>query len=284
MLAEFYFWRLRKFVKNVAVITGGVGGMGLATAKLLGISSHVIITDINQKTLEIAARELEQSGIGCDPIVCDVTNKKSVEALVSQASERGVITSVVHTAGISPQMGDPEKILRVNALGTVNITDAFYPVARNGFALVNVSSMAAYMLPKILVSQRIYRRACVDPDKFLRNMKARYCWLPKEIHRRGVAYMISKHFVGWYSRINAAKFGSQNARILSISPGTFDTDMGRLEKETGSFRMLEKAALRRPGTSEEIAEILAFFASEKAGYTTGVDILCDGGVIAGRMS
>ena len=53
--------------------------------------------------------------------------------------------------------------------------------------------------------------------------------------------------------------------------------MGRLEKESGSERLVATAALKRFGTPEEIAELLAFCASSKSGYFTGVDILCDGG-------
>ena len=45
-------------------------------------------------------------------------------------------------------MGDAEFIMRINAIGTVNVNDGFYPIAGEGFAIVNVASMAAYMLPK----------------------------------------------------------------------------------------------------------------------------------------
>ena len=56
--------------------------------------------------------------------------------------------------------------------------------------------------------------------------------------------------------------------------------MGRLEEQSGAGAMIDYAALRRFGKPEEIAELLAFCASEKAGYLTGIDILCDGGVVA----
>jgi len=58
--------------------------------------------------------------------------------------------------------------------------------------------------------------------------------------------------------------------------------MGRLEEKSGSAEMLKMAALKRFGRSEEIAELLAFCASEKAGYLTGTDVLCDGGVIGSK--
>jgi NAD(P)-dependent dehydrogenase (short-subunit alcohol dehydrogenase family) len=57
--------------------------------------------------------------------------------------------------------------------------------------------------------------------------------------------------------------------------------MGRLEEKSGAGKLIEYAALRRLGRPEEVAELLAFCASDKAGYLTGVDILCDGGTKAG---
>ena len=84
----------------------------------------------------------------------------------------------------------------------------------------------------------------------------------------------------WYCRSQAAKFGTRGARIVSISPGSIDTAMGRLEEQSGSGAMLRHAALKRFGRPEEVAELLAFCASDRAGYVTGIDILCDGGVVA----
>jgi NAD(P)-dependent dehydrogenase (short-subunit alcohol dehydrogenase family) len=75
----------------------------------------------------------------------------------------------------------------------------------------------------------------------------------------------------------SSAFGAKDARILSVSPGSFDTEMGRLEEKSGSDKLLQFAALKRP---EEVAELLAFAASEKPGYLTGIDILCDGGTRA----
>jgi NAD(P)-dependent dehydrogenase (short-subunit alcohol dehydrogenase family) len=106
--------------------------------------------------------------------------------------------------------------------------------------------------------------------------------MPKELYRTGMAYGISKNFVVWLSQFSAAKFGAKGARILSVSPGVFDTEMGRLEEKSGSADMLKTAALKRFGKPHEIAAVLAFCASEKAGYLTGTDVLCDGGVIAGQ--
>lgn len=270
-------------MQRVAVITGGAGGMGLATAKILGRDHHVVICDLNQGRLDQAIAELKQLGIRCDSMVCDITERASVDALLRHASGLGKLVAVIHTAGISPQMADPHTILKVNALGTVNVTEACYTIADEGFALVNVASMAAHMFPALLLPLRAYPLAQTQPEVFLKKTQARCRFMPSRFYRAGMAYGISKHFVIWFSKKSAGKFGAKGARVVSVSPGSFDTEMGRLEEKSGSAAMLKTAALKRFGKPEEIAEVLAFCASDKAGYLTGTDILCDGGVIAGRQ-
>ena len=94
--------------------------------------------------------------------------------------------------------------------------------------------------------------------------------------RTGAAYAISKYFVIWYARHQAARFGAKGVRVLSITPGNFDTPMGELEaQEAGSY--LKFNAIKRPGRPEEIAALYAACADPAMGYLTGADILCDGG-------
>jgi len=270
-------------MKKSIVITGGAGGMGLATAKLLGRENHVVICDVNQQRLETATEELKKLGVRCDSMVCDVTDKVSVGALVSSVVNVGLVGSVIHTAGISPHMANAETIMKVNALGTINITEAFYEVATQDFVQVNVASMAAHMFPGWLIPRSAYTSAFSNRDVFLRKAMFPCRLMPNGRYRTGMAYAISKNFVVWYSKKNAARFGQKGARILSVSPGMFDTEMGRLEEKSGSAEMLKDSALKRVGRPEEIAELLAFCVSNKASYITGTDILCDGGVVASKV-
>jgi NAD(P)-dependent dehydrogenase (short-subunit alcohol dehydrogenase family) len=266
-------------MRDVVVITGGAGGMGLAAAKIVGRDHAVVICDVNQERLTAAAAQLADAHIECTAVVCDVTNTTSVAELVATASTVGPITSVIHTAGVSPSMGAAELIMRINAVGTVNVNEAFLPLSRAGFAIVNVASMAAHMLPAALIPTRRFDYALREQNLFMQKMMA-VCRLAPRKLRPGLAYSLSKSFVVWYCKSQVARFGRQGARILSVSPGSIDTAMGRLEEQGGAGTMADYSALKRFGTPEEIAELLAFCASEKAGYLTGVDILCDGGVVA----
>jgi NAD(P)-dependent dehydrogenase (short-subunit alcohol dehydrogenase family) len=265
---------------RTAIITGGAGGMGLATAKIMGADHHLVLADVNQERLDAAVAQLRALGITAEAVVSDITDRASIDALFATANASGELRAVVHAAGVSPQMGKPDFIVRINALGTINVANAALSAATQGFALVNVASIAGHTAPGILVSKKRNRLALTDPERLVRKMTAAAKVAPKGL-RSGIAYGLSKQFVIWYSQTVAAAFGAKGARILSVSPGSFDTAMGRLEKKSGSERLLLAAALKRFGTPEEMAELLAFCASEKAGYLTGVDILNDGGTKAG---
>lgn len=262
------------------VITGGAGGLGLAAAKILGQSHRVVIADVNKDRIDSALTELANLKIKADGLVCDITNKKSVAELFSFANKKSDLRAVVHAAGVSPLMGEPEFIIKINALGTINIVEAALKLAKPGFAVVNVASIAGHTAPGFLVSKKRNSLALTNPQVLLKKMTAASKLMPKS-QRSGIAYSLSKQFVICYSAEMAARFGKKGARILSISPGSFDTEMGRLEKKSGSERLLIAAALKRFGTPTEMGELLAFCASEKAGYLTGVDILNDGGTKAG---
>src|SRR5699024_7401355 len=165
-------------------------------------------------------------------------------------------------------------------VGTVHVTRAFLRIAEEGDALVNVASIAGHWSPKFLLPKRAFRSALANPARFANKIVTASNVMPRKA-RPGAAYGTSKAFVIWYSEQMAAAFGAKGARIVSVSPGTFDTEMGRLEVASGSDRLLDYAALNRAGKPEEIAAVLAFAASREPGYLTGVDILVDGGTNAG---
>ena len=96
-------------------------------------------------------------------------------------------------------------------------------------------------------------------DKMMKKVKM----FPRKT-REGVAYSMSKHFTIWFAKQDAARFARKNARVLSITPGNFETPLGNLEKEEASTYVA--------------------LIDERLSYLTGTDILCDGGCIAGGAS
>ncbi|SBW10473.1 conserved hypothetical protein [uncultured Eubacteriales bacterium] len=266
--------------KEVCVITGGGSGMGFATAKRLGKRGmRLILASRTASKLLSAVDELTAMGIEAEVCVCDLCEWDSVRALAETAAARGRVTTVIHAAGMSPHMGDAEKIMMGNALGTVHIHDAFYDVIAPGGCLIDTSSMSAYMVPALVMPKGAFKYSQTDRDKFMKRMMARVNLFPAKV-RSGVSYGISKYFVIWYAKVEAARFGAKAVRTISITPGNFETPMGELEKDEAQT-YLKYNAIKRLGQPDEIAALYEACADPAMGYLTGVDILCDGGCIAG---
>lgn len=253
--------------------------MGLATAKILGRDHAVVLCDVRRDRLDAAATALGDLQIAASVVDCDVTDRDAVSDLFETAAGLGDVVAVVHTAGVSPSMGDADYVIRTNAIGTLNVDEAFYQTAADGSAIVNVASMAAHLLPESSFPTRQFPLALHDVDAFLRAL-AEACANAPDGSRSALAYAVSKSFVRWYSSSQAERFTARGLRILSVSPGSVDTEMGLLEADAGAGAILANAAVARWGTADEMAELLAFCVSARATYLTGTDILNDGGVVA----
>lgn len=264
-------------MSKVSVITGGAGGIGSATAKIVGRDRAVVLGDVRQDRLDAAAAALKDLDVTV--VNCDVTERNAVARLFDTAAGIGPIASVIHTAGVSPSMGDADYVMRTNALGTLNVNEVFYGAAGEGSVIVNVASMAAYLLPEQLIPAGHFPLALTDDHAFMAAMAGVCDPIPDEA-RSGFAYAVSKAFVRWYSSSQAERFNGRGLRIVSVSPGSTDTEMGRLEEQAGAGALVVDAAVPRWGKPEEMAALLAFCASDAAGYLTGTDILNDGGVVA----
>lgn len=269
-------------MKKICVITGGGSGMGLATAKILGKENYIVIAGRTLNKLKSAVAELRSQEIEAEAVVCDTSNKDSVRKLAAHAKELGKVYAVIHAAGLSPHQSDAKTILRVNALGTVNVNDAFYEVMEEGSCIIDVSSNAAYFSPKESVPTGLFDLARTDQELFVDEAMKMINMAPEEL-RSSFAYSISKNLINWCARTDAARFGQKGARVLSVSPGLFQTPMGEAEKDT-ALELTKAGAIKRVGHVEEIAYLFAYLVDEKLGYLTGTDIICDGGVLASGIA
>ncbi len=253
--------------RKVCVITGGGSGMGLATAHRMAKKGYyTILCGRTVSKLENAVNELREAGGEAEAFPCDVSDRESCFALARHAAECGEVKVMLHIAGLSPHMGDSEKIMAGNALGTVNINDAFYEVMAPGGCLIDTSSMSAYLTPAFIMPTGAYPLSRTDREKFMKKMMGRVNMMPKKT-RTGVAYSVSKHFVIWFAKTDAARFGAKGVRVLSVTPGNFETPMGALEKdEAGTY--LKFNAIKRNGKPEEIAALYEMLTDEQLGYLT----------------
>jgi NAD(P)-dependent dehydrogenase (short-subunit alcohol dehydrogenase family) len=265
-------------MRKTCVITGGGSGIGLATAKILGRENYVILAGRTLKKLEAAVSELESLGIEAEAFVCDTSDMTSVRELASRAKAVGKVSAVIQSAGLSPHMADARTIMQVNALGTINVNDAFFEVAGEGSCIIDLSSFAAYFTPKEAMPTSLFDLARTNKRLFLDKVMEQVDAVPEGI-RSSMAYSISKNFTIWCARTDAGRFGEKGARVLSVSPGLFETPMGEAEMSTG-LELTALGAIKRMGRVDEVAYLLAYLVDEKLGYLTGTDIVCDGGVLA----
>lgn len=262
---------------NVCVITGGGSGMGLEVAKLVGKHSKVILVGRTVKKLESAIEELCGLGIDAEAFPCDTGDRESIKKLVAHAKEQGKLKTVIHAAGLSPRMADGKKIFAVNAIGTINVDEEFGEAMDDG-CILNVASMAGHMIPADNVPAQLYKLALSNVDAFAEALSQMLTQVPED-QQSNMAYSVSKNFVIWYTARMAVRYGHKGLRVVSISPGTFSTPMGKLEGDQASA-IACNGALGRVGDPAEIARMMAFMVSDECSYLTGVDILYDGGAVA----
>ena len=219
---------------------------------------------------------LGELGFTAHAKVCDTSKRESVKALAEFAASLGEVKNVINSAGLSPAMADPETIVRVNALGTVYMNEEFSEVMNPGSVIVDVASNSAYILPKIVISKKIYALADTNEEEFVRRMVKRSHLAKGDYQRSGFAYSLSKNFAVWYSAKCAFEYGRRGIRVVSLSPGLIATDMGNLEAKDGGM-LIPFSAEERMGRPEELGFALATVADERNGYLAGVDVLVDGG-------
>ena len=105
-----------------------------------------------------------------------------------------------------------------------------------------------------------------------------------DYNKAGMAYVMSKNFVVWYAQKCAHEYAKKGIRVVSVSPGLIETDMGTREVEQSDFarQMIEQTCAGRMGTPQELGFAIATIADERNGYLCGIDVLIDGGASTGK--
>jgi NAD(P)-dependent dehydrogenase (short-subunit alcohol dehydrogenase family) len=257
----------------------GVGGMGVAVARRMGAGRVIVLGDVNAAQVESVARQLSDDGHQVVTGHVDVTSRESVTEFARLAASSGRVTSVVHTAGLSPSQGSAEVVLAVDLLGVALTLEVFGEVIEPGGAGVVIASMAGHFQPPI--PQDLEQQLASVPADDLLGLPA--C-APHAITSSEMAYPFAKRANQLRVAAAASHWGRRGARINSISPGVIATAMGRQELAGPSGdamrSMVNGSGTRRVGTPDDIAAAAEFLLSPAASFITGVDLLVDGGVVA----
>lgn len=258
---------------RVAVVTGGAGGVGLASARRLGRRHVVVLADTSEERLALAVESLRDVDIDAMSVVCDVRDRASVAELARAAGERGPLGALVHTAGLSSSMADARTIIEVNLVGTALVIGGFRAMAAEGSVAVCLASVSAHRHRASEFDGHLadplapsFVDALIEEARLTDNTSAAYA-----LSKRGVVLLCEREAKGW---------GERGARIISLSPGLVDTPMGEREANRGGAGLVARSIGRRPASADEVAAVVEFVASPEAGYITGTDIRIDGGSIA----
>jgi NAD(P)-dependent dehydrogenase (short-subunit alcohol dehydrogenase family) len=258
--------------RGVAVVTGAAGGMGSASAARLAAQGwELILCDISTKRLRETAAPLLEAAQSIEILAVNIADPTFPAALLALLGDRP-IGALIHTAGLSPTMGDAAQIFAVNYDGTSRLLEAVRPRMMEGACAVLIASSSGYAVASPETDAMI--------DAIPRGGDSSS--LLKIASNPGHAYSLSKRGVQRMVEQQAMAFGKRKARIMSISPGLIDTSMGRAEAKAHPImeEMRNKTPLARYGTADEIASVAVFLCSPDASFVTGSDIKVDGGVLA----
>ncbi len=239
---------------KVAIVTGAAKGIGRGIALVLAQEgANVIVSDMDQAgCLEVVA-EIKKLGGEAMAVKCDVSVKAEVDELIFAAVNKfGQLDILANNAGIFPfisfeQMTEEnwEKVIDVNLKSIFLTSQAAVKVMKPGSKIVNISSIAAYVGFGGLVH-----------------------------------YCASKGGMNGMTRALALELATKKINVNNVAPGAIETPSATGaqtdEMKKGTIAVIPAG---RMGVPEDIANAVAFLASDKADYITGQTLVVDGGYI-----
>jgi NAD(P)-dependent dehydrogenase (short-subunit alcohol dehydrogenase family) len=251
----------------------------MAIACHQGFGKHILLADFNERLLESAAKELELASCMVATLKVDVSSRPSVRALADAAAALGSVVNVVNTAGVSPNMAPPDRVLAVDLYGSAVVFEEFERVIAPGGAGLVVSSMAGHMSAGLPAEQE-HDLAFAPADELL----AKPFLGPDAVPNSMVASIVSKRANYLRVQASAISWGKRGARVNSISPGIIATPLAQheLNSPIGDIyrAMIDASPAKRMASPDESAVAASYLLGPDAGLVTGSDLPIDGGVIA----
>ncbi|KAL8734185.1 MAG: hypothetical protein Q9166_001670 [cf. Caloplaca sp. 2 TL-2023] len=258
---------MTSFDGKVIALTGGASGIGRATAHLLAArGAAVSLVDVQEDALTATAHSIKDATPDAKVFtkVVNVTSSQEVDAWIQEVvTQFGKLDGAANLAGTTGKntgstlvenvdADDFDKIIAVNLKGVFNCVKAEVKVMKdqgNG-SIVNASSVAGI---------RAYPMS--------------------------IAYCASKHAVVGMTATTAGEYAHKNLRVNAIAPGPIDTPMmsgmvGSPGTTDSSNSIINHVPMKRYGTAEEVAKLVAFLLSEESTYCTGSVFTIDGGMRA----
>jgi NAD(P)-dependent dehydrogenase (short-subunit alcohol dehydrogenase family) len=246
------------FAGRVAVVTGSASGIGEAVALAIAArGGQVVVADINQAAAEQVVVAISSAGGSAKAITADVADPAAVETMVQFAVDTyGGLDIAVNNAGIGGPLSPTGEypIDGWRRVIDINLNGVFYGMryqipamlARGGGAIINVASILGAV------------GTANSP-----------------------AYVAAKHGVLGLTKAAAIEYATRNIRINSVGPGYVATPLLTSALDEATMQAIANMhPVKRLGTSEEVAALIVFLASDEAAFITGSYHLVDGGYTA----
>jgi NAD(P)-dependent dehydrogenase (short-subunit alcohol dehydrogenase family) len=240
---------------RVAIVTGAARGIGAAAVRLLAEQGAVVIaTDVLDDEGQVVADEAAQGGRTTAYRHLDVSDEAGWAEVVDQTmADHGRLDILVNNAGIgtmpdveSETVDGWDQLIGINQKGVWLGMRAAVPAMRQGGggSIINLSSIFGAV------------------GGF----------------GGSIAYHASKGAVRLMTKNAAIRYANEGIRVNSVHPGFIDTPMVEQVKGTDvEARIVASTPLGRMGRSDEVAEVIAFLASDRSSYMTGSEVYVDGG-------
>jgi 3-oxoacyl-[acyl-carrier protein] reductase len=240
---------------KTALITGASKGIGREVARIFAKNgANLILISRDEQRLNALKNELLTYNVEVIYYTLDITDSNSLKEIFSKIKKtKQKIDSVVNNAGIMEdavlQMVKPDMIHKI--------------YATNVFALIDISKRVSKLM--------------------LKNRKGSIINLTSIIGVEGnlgqTIYGSSKSAVIGFTKSLSKELASLNIRVNAVAPGFIDTDMTRGMDEKFYKKNLESIGLGRLGSTEDVAKVILFLASDLSDYVTGQIIGVDGGMV-----
>lgn len=243
---------------QVAIVTGAARGIGAATAKRLAADgAKVAVFDIKEELTKDTVEAIRQAGGEAIGVGCDVTKADDVErAVESVVQQWGRLDILVNNAGV----------IRDNLL---------FKMTEEDWDMV----MSVHLKGAFLCSRAAQKYMVQQKSGKIINLSS-----TSALGNRGQAnYSAAKAGMQGFTRTLAIELGPFGIRVNAVAPGFIETDMTRATAERvgvdyEAFKQAasQQIALRRTGKPEDVANVIAFFASDDSSYVSGQVIYIDG--------
>jgi len=238
---------------QTALITGAGRGIGKTIAiKLAKSGTDIVLADMSPDVTEVR-EEVESLGRKCMTFEADVTDFEAIDTMVKKIIEKlGSIHILVNNAGITQDnlfmRMKPEqwlKVIDVNLNGVFNVTKAVIRqmVKQRSGKIINISSVVGFT---------------GNPGQ--------------------VNYSSTKSALVGFTKSLAREVGARGVTVNAVAPGFIDTAMTQALNESQQEVILQQIPLGRMGDAEDIANAVAFLASDEASYITGTVLHVNGGM------